>query len=375
MYVTTTAGKLIKLQYLKGEAGPTKIWEFAADTIITSSPIIGSNHEIYFGTHSGMIYSVNADGTQKWTYNAYTPVLSTGALAEYGTSMDRLFIGDSSGYAFALSLSDGIVKWIHGTGSSIVSAFLYDEGVVHFGTTDGKVLKIKDTEPMNAALARGSVEATSIWGTFQGNNYRTGNHLIYSDNVAPTILLTTTVTSPTDTSIMPITVTFSEDVTGFGSEDITVGNGTLSNFAGSESIYTFDITPIADGVVTVDIASGLCNDLAGNINAEANQLSINYSSALSVYSQLIPDDFELNRSYPNPFNPVTSITYLIPEIANISLTIYDMTGKEIIALYNGIQTPGYHTINWNASEQSSGIYFVQMIAGEYVNTQKLMLIK
>ena len=52
-----------------------------------------------------------------------------------------------------------------------------------------------------------------------------------------------------------------------------------------------------------------------------------------------------------------------------------MTGKEIIALYNGIQTPGYHTINWNASEQSSGMYFVRMIAGEYMKTQKLMLIK
>ena len=279
LYVTTTAGKLIKLQYLAGEVGPTKIWEFAADTIITSSPIIGSNHEVYFGTHSGMIYSINADGTQKWTYNTYAPVVSTGALAEYGTSMDRLFIGDSSGYAFALSLSDGTAKWIHSTGSSIISAFLYDEGVVHFGTTDGKVLKIQYTEPMNAALARGQVETTSIWGTFQGNNYRTGN-------------LSTT------------------------------------------------------------------------------------QGALSTHPETsFPSKYALGSSYPNPFNPVTNINYSFPKMANVRLTIYDMTGREISTLYNGTQIPGYHTINWDASEQSSGIYFVKMVAGEYVNTKKLMLVK
>ena len=83
----------------------------------------------------------------------------------------------------------------------------------------------------------------------------------------------------------------------------------------------------------------------------------------------------LNRSYPNPFNPVTNINYSLPKMANVSLTVYDMTGREIVALYNGTQTPGYHTINWNASEQSSGIYFVKMNAGRYISTQKLMLIK
>jgi len=65
----------------------------------------------------------------------------------------------------------------------------------------------------------------------------------------------------------------------------------------------------------------------------------------------------------------------MPEISIISLTVYDMIGREIVALYNGTQTPGYHTIDWNASEQSSGIYFVKMVAGDYISTQKLMLIK
>ena len=99
-----------------------------------------------------------------------------------------------------------------------------------------------------------------------------------------------------------------------------------------------------------------------------NQMSVN-----SAYSKF--KTFHLYNNYPNPFNPVTIIYYSMPEISNISLTLYDMTGREISTLYNGTQIPGYHTINWNASEQSSGIYFVKMVAGDYISTQKLMLIK
>ena len=52
-----------------------------------------------------------------------------------------------------------------------------------------------------------------------------------------------------------------------------------------------------------------------------------------------------------------------------------LTGRETVTLYNGTQTPGYHTITWDASNHASGVYFIKMVAGEYVSTQKLMLVK
>ena len=88
----------------------------------------------------------------------------------------------------------------------------------------------------------------------------------------------------------------------------------------------------------------------------------------------LPSQYSLH-TYPNPFNPITNIQYELPEIVNVIFTIYDMTGRETATLYNGKQTPGYHNIVWDASDHASGIYFVKMIAGDYINTQKLMLIK
>ena len=75
---------------------------------------------------------------------------------------------------------------------------------------------------------------------------------------------------------IPVTTTFSEPVNGFAASDVTVANGTVSNFVGSDgdSVFTFDVTPNAVGVVTVDIAAGVAQDSDGNGNTTAAQLSL-----------------------------------------------------------------------------------------------------
>jgi len=98
-------------------------------------------------------------------------------------------------------------------------------------------------------------------------------------------------------------------------------------------------------------------------------------SCLSINSITLPDQFSIQSIYPNPFNPITKITYGIPEYSNIQIIIFDLTGKQVASLINEPQSPGYHSINWNADYHPSGIYFVKMIADEYMNTQKLMLVK
>lgn len=95
-----------------------------------------------------------------------------------------------------------------------------------------------------------------------------------SDGVSPTVVITSTKSSPTESTPIPITITFSEIVTGFVLSDITVGNGTAGNFAGSNAVYTADITPTVGGLVTVDINAGVCVDRANNPNIVATQFSI-----------------------------------------------------------------------------------------------------
>ncbi len=99
------------------------------------------------------------------------------------------------------------------------------------------------------------------------------NKAIVIDTQAPTVALTTPVADPTNVTPFTVTATFSEDVTGFESSDIVVGNGSVSNFAGSGSVYTFDVTPTGDGSVTIDVPAAAAVDAAGNGNTVATQLT------------------------------------------------------------------------------------------------------
>jgi hypothetical protein len=97
---------------------------------------------------------------------------------------------------------------------------------------------------------------------------------IRSDRTAPSVNLTTSASSPTNLSAISFTATFSEAVTGFTAGDITVTNGTVQNFSGSGTTYTFEVVPTADGVVTVSIAANVAQDAAGNGNTAATPVNI-----------------------------------------------------------------------------------------------------
>ena len=90
---------------------------------------------------------------------------------------------------------------------------------------------------------------------------------------------------------------------------------------------------------------------------------------------IIPTEFSLSAAYPNPFNPVTTLSFAIPVDSEVSLSIYNLQGREVSTLINANMDAGYHSIVWDANSYASGVYFVKMVAGEFVNTQKLMLIK
>ncbi|HEX2788358.1 MAG TPA: T9SS type A sorting domain-containing protein [Ignavibacteria bacterium] len=94
----------------------------------------------------------------------------------------------------------------------------------------------------------------------------------------------------------------------------------------------------------------------------------------------VPGKFDLSQNYPNPFNPVTKINYDLPVDGKVNLRIYDITGREVANLVNGIQTAGYYTIQFNASNFASGVYFYRIIsegtAGQqFVMTKKMVLVK
>ncbi len=98
---------------------------------------------------------------------------------------------------------------------------------------------------------------------------------ITQDSTNPTASISFGVTGPTNAASIPVTVNFSEDVSGFDASDVSVGNGTLSDFVSvSATQATFNVAPSADGNVTIDIAGGAASDAAGNSSNAATQASI-----------------------------------------------------------------------------------------------------
>ncbi|MGH9802989.1 MAG: Ig-like domain-containing protein, partial [Blastocatellia bacterium] len=93
------------------------------------------------------------------------------------------------------------------------------------------------------------------------------------DGTTPTLVLSTTVTDPTNVSPFTVTATFSEDVSGFALVDIAVTNGVASALSGGPSVYTFDVTPSGQGLVSINVAADMATDAAGNGNTVAATLS------------------------------------------------------------------------------------------------------
>jgi len=111
-------------------------------------------------------------------------------------------------------------------------------------------------------------------------------------------------------------------------------------------------------------------------------------SGLSVWTAIIdfptgventtvntPSRYSLEQNFPNPFNPVTMIKYNIPKASNVVMKVYDIIGNEVSTLVNTKQEAGTYEIGWDGSQNSSGVYFYKISAGEFTQTKTMMLVK
>ncbi len=89
----------------------------------------------------------------------------------------------------------------------------------------------------------------------------------------------------------------------------------------------------------------------------------------------IPSAFTLLQSFPNPFNPTTTIRYGLPHRTQVTMTVYNTLGEVVATLVNGEQEAGYHEIRFDARDLSSGVYFYRIVAGEFTQTKQLLLVR
>jgi len=89
----------------------------------------------------------------------------------------------------------------------------------------------------------------------------------------------------------------------------------------------------------------------------------------------LPQEFELFQNYLNPFNPTTTIKYSLPNSDIVSLKVFDILGREVAILLDEYKTAGTHTVEFNASQLASGVYFYQLQSKNFVETKKMLLMK
>lgn len=130
---------------------------------------------------------------------------------------------------------------------------------------------------------------------------------------------------------------------------------------GSDQVEEVELNPkenstiSAKGISEIDVQLGVVN-------------SVNPGSER-------PERLELAQNYPNPFNPATVINYTLPEAGNVALEVFDMTGRRVAVLTNGVQSAGSHSIDFDASDLSSGVYMYRLQTAGSVLTRKMTLIK
>jgi hypothetical protein len=100
-----------------------------------------------------------------------------------------------------------------------------------------------------------------------------------------------------------------------------------------------------------------------------------YSQEVEVTVGSIPKLFALEQNYPNPFNPSTVINYQLPVNNLVTLKVYDAIGREVATLVNEVKGAGYYSVQFNASQLTSGVYFAQLVSGEKTQIRKMSLIK
>ncbi len=154
----------------------------------------------------------------------------------------------------------------------------------------------------------------------------------------------------------------------------------LSSDSGSTwtDIASWDVCTFATSAVS-SLAIGGTNLYAGTaifppVGVFRRSLS-EMVTAVKEKGNTMPAAFSLSQNYPNPFNPTTVITYQLPANAFVSLKVYDVLGSEVRTLVNERQSSGIHSVTFNASGLTSGVYFYRIETGTYHDAKKLLLLK
>jgi photosystem II stability/assembly factor-like uncharacterized protein len=329
------------------------------------SMIVKENGEMFIGTndYSNGILFRSTDSGDSWT-RADTGLPTGVVINGLAVLPSGELIAGGSGYASVchISTDDG------GSWTDIANGAFSMVGPVA-ANADGDIFAASNGiwRKLNGDTAWSNVGAPGVTGT-PTFMFIAKNRSIYSNSHMST---------DNGTTWTPLTV---------GSALSSVAENSLGHlFAGTPGSGVYRSTD--DGGSWEQISGGLTNLDIRSVAIDTNDFLYAGSWGKSVFRTTTstltdvgdisfePVSFSLSQNYPNPFNPTTTIDYDLPATEFVKLTVYDMLGREVRTLVDGIETPGRKSVSFNAEGLSSGTYYYRLRAGERVQTRELVVVR
>jgi photosystem II stability/assembly factor-like uncharacterized protein len=339
--------------------------------------IVSNGNNIYAGTWNGVFYSTdngsnwiqNNDGLQnKWVYS----------LAVKGTN---IFAGTDSG--FCISTNNGI-NWTSANNGLPYSTKVYSIAMVgenifagitssnffdnaglylstNYGTSWNKINNGMPTIPIYTLNVNGN---NFFAGTMGGVYVSTDN----GSNWTPSGILSSAVFS--------LALSGNNIFAGTEKGIFLSSNSGINWVQLNDSLINSYVPSLAIAGNNIFAGTDL-NGLCRSTDNGAHWMQVNKGliNSTGSYTNVLPQGFTLSQNYPNPFNPSTVISYSLPSASNVKLIIYNTLGQKIKTLESGYKTAGNYSINFNAANLPSGIYFYKLEAGSFSQIKKMMLIK
>ena len=158
------------------------------------------------------------------------------------------------------------------------------------------------------------------------------------------------------------------------------GSCSIKNNICGDGKFGCDCNGVCNGTAVLDCA-GICNgytavDQCGECGGNGPEEGHNCDGTpLLLEEALLPNKYSLVNIYPNPFNPVTTIKYGLPDYVPVKIAVYDIWGRQVAILINNYESPGFHSLSWDASSYPSGLYFIRINSYTFTETRKVLLIK
>jgi hypothetical protein len=192
-----------------------------------------------------------------------------------------------------------------------------------------------------------------------------------------------------------LSVTYNETVTGltptaahFHDSPVGVAGGVVKNISFTNNTASGTWTssdasqPLTDLLLKELVKGRLylnahtTTNPGGEIRGQVTGPDARATSVERITTGQVPTNYRLDQNYPNPFNPSTEISFQLSAVSNVKLKVFDLLGREVATLIDGVREPGAYKVSFNASSLTSGVYFYTLQAdGATIQTKKMLLLK